>query len=107
MPHYVNHLVDGHPAYGCHYDEQTGDFVMSGGSRLSPEGIYTDPYGTRTYGARRLRVRKSDLGLISAIPKRDAYDTRPNPPLVPTDAGWPTPPEGFGWPNLDNPSWDD
>lgn len=28
--------TQGHPALDTHYDETTGDFVMRGGSRLTP-----------------------------------------------------------------------
>lgn len=97
----------GHPAYGCHYDQDTGDYVMSGGTRLTPEGIYLDVDGNRLYGAQRFRVRQSDGALSSATPTPDGAEPRPLPPLVPIGPGWPIPPEGFGWPNLDNPNWND
>lgn len=98
---------DGHPAYGTHYDSETGNFVMRGGSQLTPEGIYIDPYGERREGKKKMRLRPSDGGLAPAIPTQDGEHPRPLPPLVPTGWGWPTPPTDKGWPNLDNPNWDD
>lgn len=97
-------IRDGKNIYAGHYDED-GIYHLHGGGTLSPEGLLTDPYGERRGGAIRHRVRLSDGALTNAIPQRDGLDTRPNPPLVPTCHGWPSPPEGAGWPNLDNPTW--
>ncbi|QTJ65861.1 hypothetical protein HYG77_09820 [Rhodococcus sp. ZPP] len=99
--------TQGHPALDTHYDETTGDFVMRGGSRLTPQGFLIDPYGERRDGSIQHRIRSSDGAIVRAIPVQDGADPRPLPPLVPTGSGWPTPPEGFGWPNLDNPNWND
>ncbi|WP_139810465.1 hypothetical protein [Prescottella equi] len=103
----TSNATKAHPADGTHYDQETGDYVMRGGTRLTPEGIYLDVDGNRHYGAQRLRIRQSDGAICPAIPQQDGADPRPLPPLVPTSHGWPTPPDGFGWPNLDNPNWND
>ncbi|MFC7448667.1 hypothetical protein [Rhodococcus daqingensis] len=94
----------GHPAFGCHYDTETGNFVMRGGSQLTPAGLYIAPDGSRPYGARRLRLRVKDGSISAAIPPQDGANPQPLPPLVPQGDGWPAAPEGFGWPNLQNPN---
>ncbi|WP_395705060.1 hypothetical protein [Rhodococcus ruber] len=101
----TSNSTQGHPAHGAYFDTETGDYVMPGGATLSPEGIYTDPYGDRRHGIRRMRIRP-DGSLAPAVPTPDAADPRPLPPLVPIGPGWPTPPEGFGWPHLGNPNRD-
>lgn len=99
-----NNPDQSHPAYGCHFDTETGDFVMRGGSRLTPQGIYIDPDGARPHGDHRFRLRASDGAIAPAVPLRDGADPQPLPPLVPQGPGWPTTPEGAGWPNLGNPN---
>lgn len=82
---------------------------IGGGGYLTPEGIYYRLDGSRPYGARQQRIRQSDGALRPAVPTQceGADADRPLPPLVPTSVGWPTPPEGKGWPNLTNPNWND
>lgn len=103
-----SNLDQAHPASGTYYDEKTGDYVMrDGAARLTPSGIYVAANGERPFGAQRFRIRQSDGAVAPAIPTQDAADPRSLPPLVPTSTGWPLPPAGFGWPNLDNPNWND
>lgn len=96
--------IQGHPAHGCYFDDETGDYVMGGGARLTPEGIYLNADGRQVYGAVRYRIRAGDGALAPAVPPQDASDPQPLPPLVPQGPGWPTPPADKGWPNLGNPN---
>ncbi|MET4611059.1 hypothetical protein ABIC28_002040 [Rhodococcus sp. PvR044] len=93
-----------HPACGTHYDTETGDYVMRGGARLTPQGIYLDPDGKKSHGSARFRIRANDGALANAVPPQDGANPQPLPPLVPQGPGWPTAPESFGWPNLENPN---
>ena len=99
-------IVDGRRLHAGHYDEN-GIYHLPGGGTLSPDGIYRDRNGEQIHGSVRFRICRNDGALAPAIPATDGTDPVPPPPLVPTSLGWPTPPEGFGWPNLDNPNWND
>lgn len=106
LPATFETIADGHSIHAGHYDEN-GIYHRPGGGTLSSDGIYRDPNGEQIYGSVQFRIRRTDGALTPAIPATDGADPRPLPPLVPTSHGWPSPPEGFGWPNLDNPNWND
>ena len=94
-------MKDGKNIFARHYDETTGLYQLGGGSTLSPEGIYTDVDGNVRGGRYRVRL---DGALAPMVPPQDGANPQPLPPLVPLGPGWPTPPEGFDWPNLSNPN---
>ncbi|AUS30100.1 hypothetical protein C1M55_31625 (plasmid) [Rhodococcus qingshengii] len=87
--------IDGHPGHGTYYDED-GNFVMRGGSKLTPQGVYFDPEGVQRLGRGPNRITED--GAITAATLHPDGDGNPPQPFVPTSHGWPTPPKDKGWP---------